>query len=515
MLYVFQPCILSNTLKHDLFFFFSEISFLESVPLISDLIIESFTSKEKSHTSVKVFLTRMLALLSLKELHFAKIFAKNSENVLKEFKEMNTPISPSLRVAYMELTLALAQHDSGVAWLLQTGIWKEVLGLCNEKQTVFVVRQTYKFAAKFLWRINDLGDDANVKLVINHIMQPVTQIDFLKLDSVSFEEEEQILKVVEPVLQMLLLILTESHRIEQPSLIINHFQQQAFISHMHIMFDRLRKEDTLILIARITFWMVLAKTFTTKPFTPEVVYVAQDFMDLSVNCFNTIHILAMRRSATLILDYCNNCNLILTRVRKDQTMKTDLEVDLQKQFLFLCLVPTLVFVQCKHHLTEMTNEGLNDLRTKMLNTTCEHTARAAYVLRDLTLELGIVSVTLHSVKRLTCLKSHLNDEQANLVFQVLYYVLKKFDPTESNIVEDELMEDSQDKVNVLTYVLDTVLYLVKNYNINWFDSLEVICLYSVVYSLLKRPNLSCKVSSSLLLPPYAIIYVPTPYSPNC
>lgn len=440
----------------------------------------------------------MLALASLRELHFAKIFAKNGENVLKEFKEINTPISPSLRVAYMELALALAQHDSGVAWLLQTGIWREVLGLCNEKQTVFVVRQTYKFAAKFLWRINDMGDEANVTLVINHIMKPVRQIEFLKLDSVSSEEEERILKIVEPMLQMLLLILTETHRIEQPSLIINNFQQQSVISHMYIMFDRMRKEDTIILIARIKFWLVLAKIFSSKPFTSDVVYDAQDLMDLSVNAFNTIHVLVSRRSATLVLDYCNNCNQILTRVWKDKKLMTGIkEVDMQKQFLFLCLVPTFVFVKCKHRLSEMTNEGLNELTTKMLNTTCQHTARAAYALRDLTLELGILSVTLHSVKRLTCLKSHLNDEQANLVFQVLFYVLTKFDPTESNSVEDELMEDSQDKVNVLTYVLDTVLYLVKNYNINWCKSLEVICLYNVVYCLLKRPNLSCKVSGSL------------------
>lgn len=480
--------------------FVSEIAFLESVPLISDLIIESFTCKENCHTSVKVFLTRMLALASLRELHFAKIFAKNDENVLKEFKEINTPISPSLRVAYMELALALAQHDSGVAWLLQTGVWREVLGLCNEKQTVFVIRQTYKFAAKFLWRINDMGDDANVKLVIIHIMKPLSQIEFLKLDSVTSEEEEQILKIVEPMLQMLLLILTESHRIEQPSLIINHFQQQSVISHMYIMFDRMRKEDTIILIAQINFWLALAKMFSSKPFTPDVVYGAQDLMDLGVNFFNTIQILVSRRSATLVLDYSNTCNHILTRVWKDKKLTTDVkEVDIQKQFLFLCLVPTLVFVRCKqgHAVSEMTNEGLAELTAKMLNATCEHTARAAYALRDLTLELGVLPVTLHSVKRLTCLKAHLGGEQANLVFQVLFYVLKKFDPTESGGADDDFAEDGQDKVNVLTYVLDTVLYLVKNYNINWCQSLEVICLYNVVYCLLKRPNLSCKVSGSL------------------
>lgn len=408
---------------------------------------------------------------------------------------MNIPtMSPSLRVAYMELALALAQHGSGVAWLLQTGTWKEVLGLCNEKQTVFVVRQTYKFAAKFLWRINDTGDEDNVKLVINHIMLPITQIDFIKLESVSSVEEEQILKVVEPMLQMLLLILSESHRIEQTSLIIKNFQQQSVISHMYIMFDRMRREDTMFLLARIMFWLVLAKMFSSKPFTPDVVYGSQDTMDVRVLVFNTIHQLVLRRSATLVLDYCNHCNLILATVWKDKKLMRD-NIELQKQFLFLCLVPTLVFVtKCKHRFSEMTNEGLNELTMKMLNTTCEHMARASYALRDLTLELGVLSVTLHSVKRLTCLKSHLNDEQANLVFQVLFYVLKQFDPTESDSVEDELMEDSQDKVNVMTYVLDTVLYLVKNYNINWRESLEVMCLYNVVCCLLKRPNLSCKVS---------------------
>lgn len=480
----------------DNFCFVSEIAFLESVPLISDLIIESLACNESFHPSVKVFLTRILALASVKELHFAKIFAKHGANVLADFKVMNTPISPSLRVAYMELALALVQHDSGVAWLLQTGIWREVLDLCYEKQTVFVVRQSYKFAAKFLWRINDTGDDVNVKLVIDHIMKPVRQIEFLKLDSVSSEEEEQILKTVEPMLQMLLLILTENHRIEQPSLIISHFQQQSLISHLYIMFDRMRKEDTIILIARIKFWLILAKIFSSKPFTRDVIYGPQDFMDLSVNSFNTINQLIPRRSATLILDYCNNCSLILTRVWKNKNLVADYkEVDMHKQFLFLCLVPTFVFVKCKNRLPGMSNEGLNELIVKMLNTRCQHMARAAYAVRDLTLELDTLSVTLHCVKRLTCLKSHLNDDQANLVFKALFYVLKRFDPTESESVEDELMEDSQDEVNVLTYVLDTVLYLVKTYNINWCESLEVICLYNVVYCLLKRQNLSCKVSA--------------------
>lgn len=455
------------------------------------------------HNTVKVFLVRILGVIASGEVNFAKIFSKKGEEISKAFSEINSQdMDTSLRVAYMEVALALLNHNSGSYWLLESGAWQQILCLCHEKRTVFVVRQTYKFASLFLWKLNELGSEASIKLVLNFILKPIVEIDFIKIDSVTSEEEDAICKTLEPMLQILVSVVSHESNIKTQNCIIDCLLKDfKILTYCYVMLDRLRREDVSLLITKFLFWLTIGKIFLSKPITSNIEYDREDFMEISVTYFNIIQHLIHRRCATLIFDFCNACNLIWSSVwinQKPAIWELDgRRVELQKQLLVICLVPCLVYVNHKKNCT-MERDRVMEYIAKILNSTCEHTMRTAYSLRDLMLQLDTQSVTLQSVKRLTCLKKNLNNEQANLVFQTLFYVLKEYDPIDDEGIlkkEQESFEDDQEKVLVLTYVLDTLLCLVKNYNINWQESFEILCLYTVVFNILKRPNLSCKVSS--------------------
>ncbi|KAJ0177423.1 hypothetical protein K1T71_007432 [Dendrolimus kikuchii] len=474
-----------------------EISFLGAVPLLSDLICEALKHIDNAHISVKVFVTRILAITSRKELHFTKIMWQQGSKILEGFKEINSPsMCSSLRVAYLEVALGIVNHNSGISWLLETGLWKEILSLCNEKRTVFVVRKTYKFAANFLWRLNDLVDCDNTKMVLSYILRPATEVDFLTLQSLNCEEDERS-QQLEPMLHMLLATLNTGNRISTSNILVNiMIKDYNLISLFCIILDTMRNEEISVMLAKILFWLVVGKTFNAKPIDDSTVYTMVDFLDLRVIYFNTIQFFIKKRYPLAVLDYCIACNMIwITACGDKDVEETSVgRIKFKNQLLFMCLVPLVVFVTHRKSVSAITNDSIHDYVVKLLNIACEHTAKAAYSMAGLIEELDTLPIIIQAIKKLSCLKQYLSDEQANLIFQALFYILKEYDPIDDYGVckQEQTFIDNQEKELILTYVMDMILVLVKKHNISWHESLEVLCLYSVVFNILKRPNLSSK-----------------------
>ncbi|XP_045497369.1 uncharacterized protein LOC123695537 [Colias croceus] len=477
-----------------------DVLYLKSLPILANLLIEVVEGSHDYHVTVKVFLIRLFAVLSESEVNFAKLIAKKGQDLSAVLNNINSPdLHTSIRVAYMEVALALLNHNSGIHWLLESKVWQEILKLCHEKRTVFIVRQTYKFVSTFLWKLKDLGDDGNVKLVLQHILQPTFEVDLIRKRSITSEEEQELCKKFEPMWQMLLAIVSNEKQIKTQNCII-HFLLREFkvTTYCYIMLDRFRSEDIWLLINKFLFWTAIGRITLFKPIMPDMVYEREDFLELAVTYFNTIHSLIQRRVPALVFDYCNACNLIWGRVWNDYAPLRNTEdgrtANVQNQLLTICIIPSLVYVTLGKNSKDDEQDKVNEYIVKIMQLTCEHTARAGYALRDLMMQLDVQQVTLQSVKRLSFLKNHLNDAQANLVFQALFYVIKEFEPfdEEGQVKATKCYEDDQETIAVMGYVLDTVLFLVKNYNINWHESLEVVCLNSVVYNILRRPNLCTK-----------------------
>ncbi|KAJ8728372.1 hypothetical protein PYW08_016757 [Mythimna loreyi] len=477
-----------------------EVAFLKSAPLLSDLIIDALDKADNAHITVKVFFTRVLAIASQKELHFAKMFASQGDRMLAGFKEICTPnTSPSIRVAYMEAALKIVTHNSGIAWLLKTGVWKEILSLCNEKPTVFVVRQIYKFMSEFLWKLNDLNDADNIRIIVNHLIQPIRKYDFINVQSLTSEEEEEICIAVEPTVQILLSTVSKECRIQNTTLLMKILIKEFTISnYLYVAYDRIRRDDLSLAFLKLMFWLTLAKVFLAKPMLPGTLYSAEDFLEVAAFNFNVIQSFVQRRSATLVLDFCSACNIIWNKLCQDKEPGMYQEDDqkrikMKNQMLFVFLVPVLVFVTYGKPQSALTDQRIHDYIERLLNLSCEYTAKAAYALRDLTEQLDTLAVILQCVKKLIHLKDHLNDEQANLVFQALFYVLQEYNPLDMNgDPKLEHFEDGEEKNLVMTYVMDSVLSLVTHRNINWHESVEIMCLYNIVINNLERSNLSCK-----------------------
>ncbi|CAK1596487.1 unnamed protein product [Parnassius mnemosyne] len=478
-----------------------EVNFFKSLPFMPDMIVEALNHFETLHNTVKVFLIRLLAVACDRELNFAKIFSKKGDILAQAFTQINCPtMNSSLRVAYLDVALTLVNHNSGVCWLYDSDAWKQILLLCNEKRTVFVIRKTYKFASVFIWQLNGLGDETKVKTVLDYILRPVLETDYLTMDTMTSENEEEISKTLEPMLQMLLSILSNMEEIRKENNLLTDLliRKSKITSHCYVLKDKLRREDMMLLLTKILFSVSVLRVINAQPVPDNDMYHRETFIDVGAIYFNIVQLLIQRRSPTLLFDFCNACSAIWTSAwegKPPAIWEIDgKKIELHNQIVFIILVPSLVYVTFGKPKSMLSNERVDEYIVKLMSSLCEHTARAAYALRDLTLQLDTLSITLQSVKRLSCWKKRFSNEQANLVFQALFYVLKEYDPIndEGEMSSESTFEDSQEKILVMTYVLDTLLTLVKNYNITWHESFEVLCLYNVVYHILKRPNLTCK-----------------------
>lgn len=479
-----------------------EISFLGSLPFLTNLLLEAINKSENAHVSAKVFLTRVLGIVCKTELNFTKFNCPQGDIILQELKRINSPnINPSLRVAFTEVALAIVNHSSGVSWLLETGVWKEILSLVNEKTTIFVIRQAYKFAAEFVWKLNDLRDVNSIKEVISYIIRPVSEEDYMGMKVLTSDDVEEKCKSLEPMANMLIAIISKDNRLEQPTLLLSMIVKEFKISHyLYVVIDRIHHDETSLLLSKVIFWVAIVKIFLEKPAKPGVEYVREDFRDLGIVFFNAVQFFMSRRNASCVISFSAFCTVIWKIVFGDKTVEKygkehgTRQINLRSQSLFMCIVPILVFIKLGKPPSEATRENINDYIVTLLNSSCESTARISFALRDLILELDTMPLIVQSVKKLTCLKHRLNDEQANLVFQALFYALRDYDPIDDfgDVKPDYSSVENQDNVFVMTYVLDIVLFLVKNHNINWHESIEVLCLYSVVYNILKKPNLTVK-----------------------
>lgn len=485
----------------------SDAVFLTAMPLLPDLVGESLKDIENYHNTVKVFVTRTLAIICRKELHFAKILSKRGDKLAEFFNGIDSPnMNHSLRVAYMEFALALVSHASGFNWILEAEVWKKIVSFKTNTVTIFVVRLMYKFAADFLWKLNDLGDEVHLNLVIEFLWKPIHEFDLLNMVSFTMDQEmeDEISNTIEPVLQMLLCVITRKERFRERTLILDILIKDGMITKLYVLYEKIRKEQLSLIVSKLLCYLIVLRVFQIKPVAPDVVYTIDDFIELKVFFFNTMQNLLQRRNVALLLDFCCMCNLIWSLICKDLDLVLDMngkKIELQQQMLLICLMPVYVFINYDSENGKcVEDERINEYLFMLLNKTCEHTARLAYGIRDLMFENDTLGLILHSVKKLTCLKGLLSDNQANLVFQALFFVLRDYDPTDpcgsqGPPVERPLekLEDSEQKVLVMTYVMDTVLWLVKHHNINWHASLEVICLNTIVHNILmKRANLTCK-----------------------
>ncbi|XP_013190980.1 uncharacterized protein LOC106135277 [Amyelois transitella] len=472
-----------------------EISQLSTAPIMPELVACALSHSENYHISVKVFLTRLLGCASAKELHFIKIYAQIGDYINRCFKNIHsTNMSESLRVAYLEVALSLVKHCSGIMWLIETGVWKDILMLINEKRTIFVVRQVYQFVTKFLWALNDLGDTANMNVALNLILTPIQDIELLNLNVMNDEKETLICKKIQPMCHMLLAIFSEKDRIRTSNRLMNCLISECYIIiNIGLILGLLRSDEIILICTRVLFWANLANIFQKKPLVEGVMYTNEDLLQLNVFYYNTLKCLTQKRNAKLIMEFCGACNAIWNVTWKNEMSflrDNDKIAEMQRQMLFMCFGPLLVWtVEDKSFIDVMQDEiVVQNVRQMMNSAHIEHMMRAVYSFKSILYETSIINAVKYCVKLLSSVKMHLTDEFASFMFQALYFALREFDPDKNCSQGQSRLEN----LIVMTHILENMLYVVKHYNITWNESVEVLSLYSIVYELLKKPDLPYK-----------------------
>lgn len=457
---------------------------------------------ENAHSSVKVFVIRLLAIVSHNEAQFIKIFETKGEKISKEFATLGiSKTLASVKVAYLELAHALTAHNSGYKWLIQNGILESIYTVCSKDQTVFVLRQTFKFITELLWKLSDEQDKSRLSDALELILNPIIKSSCFEMSSLTEEEENDFIKNIEPALHIIMSALNKTEKVQQKNILVESlFNIFHLPNHFCKITNIIHREDIMFLLGKLKFQLAFAKMFLNTPIDGK--FERNDFLELTVTYFNTLRMYIERRQIVPLIDYCNICCIIWSenwsRSAGPTFERNGRSFELQSQLLFILLVPVLVYIKnnrCYNRLDH--DDPINQYLMKLVNSSCEHTTRAAYSIKHLMYECDPLMTTLHCVKRLSCLQNHLNNAGANLIFQALFYVLNEYVPKEEELEQDMEngdYDEGSEKMSVMIYVVDTIYRLVKNHDINWHESIETICLYNQIHLILNRRNLSCKVN---------------------
>ncbi|GBP68257.1 hypothetical protein EVAR_48623_1 [Eumeta japonica] len=173
---------------------------------------------------------------------------------------------------------------------------------------------------------------------------------------------------------------------------------------------------------------------------------------------------------------------------------------IQDQLIAILIVPYLVYISDKYLEDEDYRKGVDIYTMKLSNIISEQIVKASYSFRDLVEESDKKIVAIQATKQIFKLKGHINSEQAGTIYQALFYVLKQhyFTDASGALITTDIKLKSADDIKLISLTLDAIIMLLKDHNINWYESFEIVCLYNCLMNLLKPKLLPSKLVMQVL-----------------
>lgn len=158
----------------------------------------------------------------------------------------------------------------------------------------------------------------------------------------------------------------------------------------------------------------------------------------------------------------------------------------ENQIIIFQIMPMIVVAFSSADKRLLREDELTELFIhKLFKISCSHTVRLAYTYRALLLTMNrarVHAAARSAVARLMQVRTHLHRDRAVIAFQALIYALK--------YVTTEAEGDAHALVASL---VEGVASLVRHYRITWTDSVESICITSLMLDYLERGRLPARL----------------------
>lgn len=484
---------------HHLILFITDVEKIFDSPFFSELILYWLANMGNTSNSGKVLILEVATILVKNELHFNKLqqMQRFDDIALKLFDVMRASI-PSVYISGLKLFTAQISHYTGLSWVIQHKIWTHIFLPDLHTFPETVVSACCRYIEKLTWKLNEYGEDIAVAEVLQFILEPIeTQKceHVLKCKVIDVQAEKYKYEPMVPNLQVLLMILNDTE-LGQPNKVMKFFLTRIDLmkSPFQVMIELSRDPDLVLLLyhifIRLKLQVILEPKFNeARP---------KDANDIITLYYNTIHYLIIGKNLLpATLDFFRQNIMFWSKVKNIEFERYGRTFEIRNQFMMLLLNPLIVI--CYEEFSKRDDkiqlEHLDLYYNKIVDMTTEHIVKVGYSFKAAMMACSNrKKIIIETMKQLMMLKGHLSGTQAGIVYQALFYVLGIYVASENRGNLPVILTDSDD-VKLLSMTLDMMTLLLKEHNINWYETLEIICLQKILIALLAQNRLSITVSS--------------------
>lgn len=450
---------------------------------------------ETTSNSVKVLIMEMTTILIKNELHFNKLQQLQGfeETAQKLLDAMSMPI-PTIFISGLNLFTAQISHYTGLSWVIQHKIWTRVFLPDLHTFPSTVIHACCRYIAQLTWKLNEYGEHAALAEVLKFIVEPIKTSKYHNLHHskvIEVEAEKNVYEPIAPNLNVLLMIVNGLELHKTSNIVRCMLRENLVNSPMKVIMEVSRDPDVVSLIFRILFGLKLHKVLqpNIKDVSPK------DGNEIIIVYYNMINYLVLQKHLIPVaLDFVGKSILFWSKAKNIEFERYGRTFEIRNQFMILLLNPLMVhcYEEFSKRNAKVTLERLDLYQNKVVDITTEHIVKIGYLFRTvISARSDRKKLVIETTKQLMTLKGHLSGTQAGIVYQALFYVLRIY-----VVFEDEgpIPLTTPDDGRLLSLTLEMMTLLLKEHNINWYETLEIIILQMLLTSLIEQNILSIKVS---------------------
>lgn len=482
-------------LSFDLIYTGAEKQLFET-SFFSNLVIEALVNLEKiSCNAIIIFLTKILTLLTENELRYCKLTKLEEFNVsLSKLNVLYEKITiPTFQLSFVKLLAAQISHNSGTMNIVKQKAWKHILTQNTHHTAVPVANAIYDFIGKLIWKLNEYEEETAVAEVLHFILNPIINSDYYTKNEIRLENEQLISERLISYLRAILAIFHDTQNYMESNNVIYLLKRNFLLrGHLHYIALVSRDEKILVLTFEIMFRFYFASYRESMIDNGKS---DNDFLtEIMTTYINIINYLLQTNCLQVLLNFIVSCVIFWSEKKSavpQMFEQNGQKFDICNQLILLLVVPMLTYASdCKNEKTY-----LNTFFLKLTAITTEQMVKTYHQFKEYIETYDIKKICLQGLNEVFKLKGHLNDAQAGIIYQALYYVLNSHVSMDASggLIVGKSLESAED-FKILSFVLDLMLMLLKEHEINWYENFEIIYFQNTVMNILKQQFLPTKVS---------------------
>lgn len=447
-----------------------------------------------------MLILEMATIVVKNELHFNKLQQMQGfEEITLKLFELVRVSKPTVYISGLKLFTSQISHYTGLSWVIQHKIWTNVFLPDLHTFPKTVVHACCRYIAKLIWKLNEYGEDVAVAEVLQFILEPIETQEYQSIYQctiIDVGSETKVYESMVPNLQVLIMVLNDTE-LGKPSKVMAFFLSKINLlqSPFQVMIEVSRDPDLVLLLyhiyIRLKMQVILEPKFKDAYASPKWA------IEIITLYYNMIHYLMLeKRLLPAALDFFRQNIMFWSKEKNIEFERYGRTFEIRNQFMMLLLNPLIVhcYEEFGKRNDKQTLEHLDLYYNKIVDMTTEHIVKVGYSFKAAMMACSNrKKIVIETTKQLMTLKSHLSSTQAGIVYQALFYVLRSY-VTFENRGKVPVTFTSPDDVKLVSMTLEMMILLLKEHNINWYETPEIIFLQPFLMTLLAQNILSTTVS---------------------